>query len=279
VEFHQLDLASETTQSRLTYILEQNIDAVVHFAANKAVAESVVNPEKYFHTNIGATVNLLSAMRQANVTKIVLSSSAAVYGEPCVHIVYEDTPCYPIDPYGQSKLVSEMALENASNAWGLEAIALRYFNVAGALNPSLADTTSTNLMPAILDRITHNQVLQIFGNDYCTSDGTCIRDYIHILDLVDAHLAALNNLRASREPRLTTFNVGTGFGSSVLEIVKAFQSLPDVDVKYKYAPRRPGDPASLTANVDKITEQLSWQAKYTTRDIVESVIDNPPLTS
>src|SRR5699024_4595415 len=186
---------------------------------------------------------------EADVPYIVFSSSAAVYGEPVEQIVFEDTTCTPINPYGESKLISEIALNNASHAWGLQAMSLRYFNVAGAVNPVLADTTVTNLMPAIRDVLSYGKLLSIFGDDYPTFDGTCIRDYIHVLDLVEAHLAALRGLGAKRQSGLETFNVGTGQGSSVLEIVQAFQKLPGVELKYEYTARRKGDPAALTANV------------------------------
>lgn len=279
VRFKQLDLADEGTVTQLTSILRQGIDAVIHFAAKKAVNESVTNPEKYFRDNIGGTINLLSAMRNARVTKLIFSSSAAVYGEPDSPIVYETTACNPINPYGQSKRISELAFENAAIAWGLNTISLRYFNVAGALNSSLADTTTSNLMPAIRDRITQGSILQIFGDDYDTPDGTCVRDYIHVLDLVGAHLVALHSLNSMEDPGLETFNVGTGLGSSVLEIVNNFQELPGVDLEYEYIGRRPGDPGALTANVDKITRRLSWQAEFNTGDIVKSVVDHPPFDS
>src|SRR5699024_3957988 len=272
-----LDLADTSRTTRLTEVLRDDVDAVVHFAAKKAVGESVVNPERYFHDNIGGTINLLSAMRQANITNHTLSSSAAVYGEPDSAVVYETTPCNPINPYGQSKWVSELALENAASAWGLAAISLRYFNVAGALNSSLADTTTSNLMPAIRNRMTNGDTLQIFGADYDTRDGTCIRDYIHVLDLVDAHLVALRSLESVGSPGLETFNVGTGIGSSVLEIVNNFQEIPGVDLEFEYTERREGDPGALTANVEKITTRLSWQAESGTRDIVRSVVEHAPV--
>jgi len=217
-------------------------------------------------------------MRIAQVKKMIFSSSAAVYGEPEERVVYEDTRCNPINPYGQSKFVSELALGNASRAWDLEAVSLRYFNVAGALNSVLADTTTTNLMPAVRDRLTRGKKVKIFGNDYETPDGTCIRDYIHVLDLVEAHLVALRNSSTQHKPGLEIFNVGTGHGSSVLEIINAFRDVPNVFIDYEYAPRRPGDPAALTANVDKIATQLSWEARFNTRDIVQSVVDHPPLS-
>lgn len=278
VPFYDLDLAEESAPARLTEILTRHeIDAVIHFAAKKVVSDSVDYPEEYFRQNIGGTTNVLAAMRAAGVKTMIFSSSAAVYGEPDTPVVYESTPLHPINPYGQSKFVSELALENASRAWGLRAVSLRYFNVAGARNSALADTTTTNLMPAIRDRITRGEKLSIFGNDYATPDGTCVRDYIHILDLVDAHLVALRNLGPGGGPGLRTFNVGTGSGSSVLEIVEAFRRLPDVDLAYGYEGRRPGDPGALAANVDKIGVELSWRAVYGIGDIVTSVVEHPPL--
>ena len=278
VDFEHIDLADTGSQPRLVEILSRGIEAVIHFAAKKVVSDSVAHPEEYFCSNIGATTNLLIAMREAQVKKMIFSSSAAVYGEPDEQVVYEDTACNPINPYGQSKFVSELALGNASHAWGLEAVSLRYFNVAGALNSVLADTTTTNLMPAIRDRLTRGKKVAIFGNDYETPDGTCVRDYIHVLDLVDAHLVALRNSSERQNPGLEIFNVGTGHGSSVLEIINAFREVPDVFIDYEYAPRRPGDPAALTANVNKIATQLSWEARFSTRDIVRSVVDHPPLS-
>lgn len=278
VAFYDLDLSQESSPARLTEILTQHeIDAVIHFAAKKVVSDSVVYPEEYFHQNIGATINVLTAMRAAGVKNMIFSSSAAVYGEPDAPVVYENTPPQPINPYGQSKYVSELALENASRAWGLHAVSLRYFNVAGARNSMLADTTTTNLMPAIRDRITRGERLSIFGNDYATPDGTCVRDYIHILDLVDAHLVALRRLSSGDGPGLRTYNVGTGSGSSVLEIVEAFRRLPDINLDYGYEGRRPGDPGALAANVDKIGAELSWRARFGIADIVKSVVDHPPL--
>lgn len=279
VELHQLDLANENVMSQLIEILGANVDVVVHFAAKKAVAESVANPEEYFRNNIGGTINLLSAMRQVKVTKLIFSSSAAVYGEPDRQVVYEDTPTDPINPYGQSKRISELALKNAATGWGLDAVSLRYFNVAGAMNSLLADTTTSNLMPAIRNRITQGNKIQIYGDDYATPDGTCIRDYVHIVDLVDAHLVALKNLTSHNIRGFEAFNVGTGHGSSVLEIVKTFQQLPGVDLQYEYTHRRPGDPSALTANVDRIADRLTWKAQYTTDDIVQSVVDHPPIDS
>ena len=277
VPVYTIDLASDAAVAALTTLLkEESIDVVVHFAAKKVVADSVAQPEDYFRSNVGATVNVLAAMRAAGAASMIFSSSAAVYGEPDSSIVFEDTPTVPINPYGQSKLVSELALANASRAWGLRAVALRYFNVAGAEDAILADTTTTNLMPAMRDVITRGQRLSVFGDDYPTVDGTCVRDYVHVVDLAEAHLAALPAVQGSTDPATRIYNVGTGSGSSVLEVVDAFRRRPGVDLDYDIQPRRPGDPGALTANVSLIEKELGWVARYTRDDIVTSVIDFPP---
>lgn len=279
VKFHQLDLATDSAVQDLATILDEDrIDAVVHFAAKKAVGESVDQPELYFRSNVGATINVLSAMRSSGVSALIFSSSAAVYGEPSTAVVYEDTPCLPINPYGQSKRISELALANAVTAWGLKAVSLRYFNVAGARDSQLADTTTTNLMPAVREVITRGTRLAVFGNDYPTPDGTCVRDYVHVLDLVDAHLTALERIGRDADPGLHTYNVGTGQGSSVLEIVHEFRQQPGVQLDYDLRDRRAGDPASLTANVDRIRDELGWTAQYGRDSIVASVVEHPPAT-
>lgn len=274
---HEIDLSRESSVPRLTALLrEEQIDVVVHFAAKKVVGDSVARPEEYFRANIGSTVNLLTAMRSAGVDSMIFSSSAAVYGEPGSPVVYEDTPLAPINPYGQSKHVSELALENAARAWGLRAVALRYFNVAGAESEGLADTTTTNLMPAIRDVITRGDRLSVFGSDYDTVDGTCVRDYVHVVDLAEAHLAALPPVTGDAAPGSTAYNVGTGTGSSVLEIVDAFRARPGVDLDYVLCPRRPGDPGALTADVSLIEAELGWRSRHTREDIVASVVDFAP---
>ncbi|MCT2006671.1 UDP-glucose 4-epimerase GalE [Micrococcus lylae] len=277
VPLHEIDLSRDSSVPELTSLLrDRGIDVVVHFAAKKVVGDSVVQPEEYFRANIGSTVNLLTAMRAADVDSMVFSSSAAVYGEPEATVVYEDTPTAPINPYGQSKLVSELALENAARAWGLRAVALRYFNVAGAESAQLADTTTTNLMPAIRDVITRGDRLSVFGADYDTVDGTCVRDYVHVVDLAEAHLAALPAVTRDAPARTLAYNVGTGQGSSVLEIVEAFRSYPGITLDYDLCPRRPGDPGALTADVSRIAEDLGWTSRHSREDIVASVVDFAP---
>ncbi|AXR73303.1 MULTISPECIES: UDP-glucose 4-epimerase GalE [Auritidibacter] len=280
VPLYQLDLSADKAVEQLSKILsDHQIDAVVHFAAKKAVNESVEQPEMYFRNNIGGLVNLLSAMRDSAVQKIVFSSSASVYGQPCESEVFENTACHPINSYGQTKLINEQSLHNAERAWGLSAVALRYFNVAGATSSELADTTTTNLMPAIRNMLTSHGVVSVYGDAYPTPDGTCIRDYVHIEDLVDAHIVALDALGQPNATGVYTYNVGTGIGSSVLDIVHAFQRVPGVDLEYQIAPPRDGDAATVTANVDKIREELGWKASYGVEDIVESVVKHPPLAT
>lgn len=277
VELQEIDVAADSAPERLARLMaDRRIDAVIHFAAKKAVGESVAQPEVYYRANIGATVHLLSAMREAGVDTMIFSSSAAVYGEPVEPVVFEDTPCRPINPYGQSKHISELALQNAVTAWGLRAVSLRYFNVAGARDSVLADTTTTNLMPAIRDVITRGDRLAVFGDDYPTPDGTCVRDYIHVLDLVDAHLVALRQLGPDSAPGLRTYNVGTGRGHSVLEVVEAFRRQPGVSLDHDLRERRPGDPAALTADVGRIDRDLDWRSRYALDDIVASVVEHPP---
>lgn len=277
VDFEKLDLSAPDASDHLLEVLRQySIEAVVHFAAKKVVSDSVERPEFYYRNNVIGTLNLITAMREAGTENFLFSSSAAVYGEPTTSIVFEDTPCNPINPYGETKRISELVIANASRAWGLRGISLRYFNVAGASSELLADTTTTNLMPAIRDALSRGNSLSVFGDDYDTTDGTCVRDYVHIMDLVDAHLVALKSLSAASRGEFDVYNVGTGRGSSVLEIVHSFQEKAGVPLDYRIVDRRQGDPGALTANVDRIDEKLSWRSRRSVDDIVESVIQHPP---
>ncbi|WFP17756.1 UDP-glucose 4-epimerase GalE [Citricoccus muralis] len=277
VVFEKVDLSGADGVDQLTSLLtEYSIDAVVHFAAKKVVGDSVQQPEYYYRNNVMGTLNLLTAMRFSGTPRFLFSSSAAVYGEPDESVVFEDTPCNPINPYGETKRISELAIANATRAWGLNAVALRYFNVAGAKNALLADTTTTNLMPAIRDRLSNNSSLAVFGDDYETPDGTCVRDYVHVLDLVDAHLVSLEAMERASEGRFDVYNVGTGRGSSVLEVITCFREKAAVDLEYQIVERRAGDPGALTADVHKIYSELSWRARLDLGDIVQSVVEYPP---
>jgi UDP-glucose 4-epimerase len=266
----QLDLASpEAIGILVESFKSHNISGVIHLAAKKAVGESVERPEYYYHQNINSVTNLLSAMREAKVMNMVFSSSAAAYGSPDLDQVNEDYLARPINPYGETKLIGEWMMANAAKAWGLKVVSLRYFNVAGAGFDDLADTAIANLIPIAFNAIKNNQPIQVFGTDWPTQDGSCVRDYIHVLDLADAHIAALDYLdREIREHSI--FNVGTGKGSSVLAVIDTIHRVIGHDFAVDLVGRRAGDPAALSADVSRINETLGWVAKQTLEDIVSS---------
>lgn len=271
----QLDLAApEAVETLKSLFNTDGIDAVVHLAARKKVGESVEKPEWYFSQNIGGMTNLLAAMRESGVNKLVFSSSAATYGMPDVPAVTENTPCKPINPYGETKLVGEWLAEAAAAAWGLRVVNLRYFNVAGAGWPDLADTAVANLVPIVFAAIRAGNAPKVFGNDYATNDGSCVRDYVHVGDLASAHLAAIDYLSGAdynRDNRTeTTFNVGTGNGSSVFEVIEEIKKVSGIDFKEEVVDRRAGDPPFLCADVSRIQKTLGWSAKHDLHDIVQS---------
>lgn len=246
----------------------ESVDAVIHFAARKQVGESVARPAWYYAENVGGLANLLQAMDQASVRKIIFSSSAAVYGE-ANGLVAEDAMTVPTSPYGETKLVGEWLLKAAVNPQGLDAISLRYFNVAGAGWPELGDKMALNLVPMVFERLDVNESPRIFGDDYDTPDGTCVRDYVHVLDLADAHIVALDALQADQR-RHRVFNVGTGTGTSVREMVDVILDVSGSNLEADVVERRPGDPARVIGIVDRIANELGWTSRRTVRDIVES---------
>lgn len=251
---------------------ERGVKAVIHFAAHKQVGESVEKPEMYWHDNIGGLANVLDAAARAGVRDFVFSSSAAVYGTPDVDLVDEELECRPINPYGATKYVGEWMLADAERAHGMRTVALRYFNVAGAGSPELADTLVMNLVPIVLDTLECGKNPKVFGNDYDTPDGTCIRDYVHVEDLADAHVAALGYLENDeREHRV--FNVGTGKGSSVLEVIDAIGRAKGIEITPEIAPRRAGDPARLVCSTERIEKALGWKSSKDLDDIVRSAVE------
>ncbi|ANP28305.1 UDP-glucose 4-epimerase [Dermabacter vaginalis] len=251
---------------------ERGVKAVIHFAAHKQVGESVEKPEMYWHDNIGGLANVLDAAARAGVRDFVFSSSAAVYGMPDVDLVDEELECRPINPYGATKYVGEWMLADAERAHGMRTVALRYFNVAGAGSPELADTLVMNLVPIVLDALESGKTPKVFGNDYNTPDGTCIRDYVHVEDLADAHVAALGYLENDeREHRV--FNVGTGKGSSVLEVIDAIARAKGVEIEPEMSPRRAGDPARLVCSTERIEKALGWKSSKDLDDIVRSAVE------
>jgi UDP-glucose 4-epimerase len=270
VPFLQLDTAAPGAREQLVgAIVEYGVGAVLHFAAMKQVGESVVEPTRYFERNVGGLTNLLAAMETTRTDRLVFSSSAAVYGEPRGTAVGEDEPCRPVNPYGQSKLVGEWMIENAATAWGLRATNLRYFNVAGAGWPDLVDTGVSNLVPIVLEAARLGRPVRVFGTDWPTDDGSCVRDFIHVLDLARAHVAALDFLQDS-VAGASAFNLGTGCGSSVLEVVAAVEALSGIAVEVDRAPRRRGDPAVVVADPGRANVLLGWRAEHTLADVVRS---------
>lgn len=267
-----IDLSTEGAEEQLVATMKRHsVESVIHFAAKKQVGESVEHPVWYYKQNVGGLSNLLSAMDAADVRTMVFSSSAAVYGMPNTELVDESTPCVPINPYGKTKLIGEWMIDDAAIAFELKSVKLRYFNVAGAGWPDLLDTAVMNLIPIVLERVRAGLPPVIFGDDYPTPDGTCIRDYVHVMDLAEAHISALDFL-AGDAPMTSVFNVGTGEGASVREIIETVSRETGEAITPTIGGRRAGDPPSLVANVENIAAQLSWKSERGLADIVKSAL-------
>ncbi len=247
-------------------LIQHEVTGVMHVAAKKSVPESVRNPVHYYRENIGGVVSLLGAMVHAGVKKLVLTSSAAVYGMPSASIITEQTPAVPISPYGYTKLVGEQMIADAGRAHDISWLALRYFNAVGAQSDKLADRGGTNLFPVIFRALAAGKPVQVTGGDFDTHDGTGVRDYIHVADLADAHVAAADRL--TRAPAAQVLNIGTGKGYSVLDVLTALGKVAGVEVPYEIGPRRDGDPATVVAAVDRVREELGWSAQ---RDLDQMV--------
>jgi UDP-glucose 4-epimerase len=247
---------------------DHEVRGIVHIAAKKQVGESVADPLLYYRENVGGLLTLLEASVAAGVDSLVFSSSAATYGMPDVDLVSEDTPGHPMSPYGESKLIGEWMSRAVGIATGLRVIALRYFNVAGTASIELADPGVFNLIPLALRALTAGEAPKIFGDDYPTPDGTCIRDYVHVADVADAHAAAMLHLQAGGAS--ATYNVGRGEGSSVREVLTAVAEVTGIPTVPVVVDRRPGDPARVIASVDRIRQDLGWTAKYDLEDMVSS---------
>ena len=258
-------------KARLGPVLAR-VDAVMHFAAHSYVGESVENPRKYFRNNVAAALSLLNSALDAGIRRFVFSSSCAVYGIPERIPITEQTPREPVNPYGASKLFFENALEAYSRAYGLRSVSLRYFNAAGADESGEIGEIhdpETHLIPLALAASTASgPELQVYGSDYPTTDGTCVRDYIHVNDLADAHVRALDYLEKNGDS--LAINLGTGRGHSVLEVIEAAKNATGRPVRRKMGPRRPGDPPVLVADPTKAQEVLGWTANRNLADIVES---------
>jgi len=243
-------------------------DAVMHFCARSLVGESVADPYAYYASNVGGTLNLLEAMRAHGVDRLVFSSTAAVFGQPQADRIDEDHPQRPINPYGASKLMVERILADAATAYGLRSVSLRYFNAAGAAPDGTigeAHDPETHLIPnAIKAALGAGPALTLFGDDYPTPDGTCIRDYVHVDDLAQAHQLALAHMDAHAGAH--TFNLGNGQGFSVREVIAAVERVSGRPVPHSVAPRRPGDPSILVASSERARAVLGWTPEYTTLD-------------
>jgi UDP-glucose 4-epimerase len=252
-------------------LADNAVAGVIHIAAKKQVGESVERPLHYYEQNVEGTRRLLRAAVDAGVGSFVFSSSAATYGMPDVDVVDEDSPTSPMSPYGTTKLVCEGMSREVAAATGLRVIALRYFNVVGAAAPDLGDPGIFNLVPMVFRELSTGARPKVFGRDYPTPDGTCIRDYVHVCDIADAHVAALQQLATGADDRsFRVYNIGRGQGSSVLEVIDVIGRVTGLDVTPDFVDRRPGDPARIVASVDRIAKDLGWTSRFELDDMVAS---------
>lgn len=254
---------------------KSNFEGVLHLAAKKRVGESIERPEYYWKENVVGLENLLGAVNSHGIKKFVFSSSAAVYGQPVLTpetLISEETPCMPINPYGATKLEGELMARALASSADLSVVALRYFNVAGAGRPDLGDKFIFNLVPIIFEAIQNGQQPTVFGDDYDTPDGSCIRDYVHVKDLAEAHISAMDFVDSSG-PGFRAINIGTGSGTSVFEMLSMIEEVTGKSLDPIHAPRREGDPASLVADVTLAKEILGWHSSRDLRDIVSSAWD------
>lgn len=248
------------------------ITGVLHTAARKQVGESVLRPLYYWEENVGGLTNLLSSMQLHQVKNFVFSSSAAVYGQPELAVsdlITEELVCNPINPYGATKLAGEWMAAGLVSSDDFRVASLRYFNVAGAASPDLGDTFALNLIPIVMQAITNGEQPKIFGTDYPTSDGSCIRDYIHVQDLADAHVAAMDLVEKS-EPIFQPINLGTGIGTSVYQVIDVIREVTGKNIEPILAPRRAGDPPALVADPSLAKTTLGWNSQYDLTQMVES---------
>ncbi len=264
VEFLEGDLRN--AEATISSVSRANVEAVLHFAALHLVPESVECPDAYYRTNVTGGINLLDAVKRARIDRFVFSSTAAVYGVPERLPITEDSPTRPINPYGRSKLMVEQILDDYSERFGFAYAALRYFNVAGAKGMLGEDhRPETHIIPVALETLTgKRETFTVFGTDYPTDDGTAIRDYVHVLDLVEAHILALEKL----DRTLGAINLGTRNGFSVHQMVQAIELTTDRSLPVAYGPRRAGDPPSLVADSSKAGEVLGWEPVHSTLDLM-----------
>jgi UDP-glucose 4-epimerase len=273
--FYKVDLRSKEETSR--FFNSVKVDAVVHFAAFKSVGESVKKPLDYYENNVGGLVHLLDQAILHNISSFVFSSSCTVYGNPDKLPVDETSPVKkPVSPYGNTKKICEEILQDVCSGKKMRAISLRYFNPIGAHESALIGEFQTaipnNLLPALTETaIGKRKHFEVYGNDYNTPDGTCIRDYIHVLDVAAAHVSAIERLLSAKSKNpYEYFNIGTGRGNSVLEVIKEFENVSGKKLNYKIAPRRPGDAEQIFADVSLAARELNWKAERTLSDMLRS---------
>ena len=270
----QLEVFSVLETRELAQVMHDlHVTGVVHLAAKKAAGESVNEPVEYHNENTGGVISLLTAMAAAEVRRLVYSSSAAVYGEPVDdNPLTEASPTNPTNPYGSSKLIGEMMIRDSAPALGLSWAGLRYFNVAGAGAPDLSDTSANNLIPMLLRARAAGRPAKIFGSDYPTPDGTCIRDYIHVSDLAEAHVAACRLVTDEAPGNGVILNIGTGRGSSVLEVIESMSLALGDELVAEEAPRRDGDPSVVQADPARAAEVLGWRSSLGLDDMTASAV-------
>lgn len=266
--FYEADLR-DTTRLR-EIVREHSVEAVLHFAAFCSVGESVTDPAKYYRNNLQSSLELLETVREEGIGKFIFSSTCATYGDPIEIPMTEAHPQNPVNPYGETKLAFEKALRDYGSAYGIGSVSLRYFNAAGAdPDGELGEDhrPETHLIPIILAVAAgERDRLEVYGNDYPTADGSCVRDYIHVVDLAQAHILALERLEGKES--FTAYNLGTGKGYSVLEVIQAAERVTGRTVPYRIAARRAGDPAVLVAGSDKVREELGWDPELSELDSI-----------
>jgi UDP-glucose 4-epimerase len=267
--FVEADIADQDAVRRA--LRDHDVAGIIHIAAKKQAGESVEKPLLYYRENVAGTGALLEAAVAERVGSFVFSSSAATYGMPDTDVADEESATHPMSPYGESKLIGEWMSRRTADATGLRAVALRYFNVAGSISPELGDPGIFNLIPMVFRELAKGSRPKVFGNDYPTADGTCVRDYVHVADIADAHVAALKQLAAGDgDTPFRVFNIGRGEGSSVLDVIDMVGEVTGLDVTPEFVARRPGDPARIVGSVERIKRELGWTANYDLRDMVSS---------
>lgn len=268
----KIDLVSER-QKLFELFKAEKFDAVIHMASFIQMGESFKNPSKYYHNNVEGFLNLLDAMKDNDCKKLIISSSAGVYGNPVRLPIEEDDPKNPLNPYGETKYMLERIADDFDLAYGIKYVSFRYFNAAGAsLDGSVGEAhiEESHLIPNIISKALKGEEVEIFGNDYKTPDGTCVRDYIHALDLVDAHALGLTYLEKNNTSNI--YNIGIGKGYSNNEVIKMIEKVGNLTINIKYGPRRAGDANSLYASNSKIKKDMNWSPKYDLDKIVESAL-------